>query len=121
TFGIPQPGEAGPIVIGTPPVEAAAAPAGGLTAGTFTTPSGAPKWMQVDAAHMIVRLDITAAEEAKSSPFNFNGFSGGQLKVTIPEGWLVQTVFTNNGDIPHSLEVTRAAAKPPIQGLPPAF
>lgn len=121
TFAIPQPGEAGPIVIGKPPLETAAAPAGELTAGTFTTPAGAPKWMQVDADKKIVRLTISAAEEAKSSPFNFNGFSNGQLKVTVPKGWLVQIVFANDGDIPHSLEVTRAAVKVPIQGEPPAF
>ena len=121
TFGIPQPGEAGPIMIGHPPVQAAAPALQGLTAGTFSVVAGGPKWMQVDESRKIVRVDINAAEVAKSTPFNFNGFSEGKLSITVPKGWLVQMAFINDGDIPHSLEVAKAGSQIPIQGEPPAF
>jgi len=122
TFGIPQPGEAGPVIIGHPPVETAVSAPRGLTAGTFTAAARGPEWMQVDEAHKIVRLDITAAEQAKDpTPFNFNGFASGKLNITVPKGWLVQMVFVNNGDIPHSLEVASLVSQIPIQGQRPAF
>lgn len=122
TFGIPQPGEAGPVVIGQPPVETTVSAPQGLSAGTFTAAAHGPEWMQVDEPHKIVRLDITAAEQAKDpTPFNFNGFANGKLNVTVPKGWLVQMVFVNNGDIPHSLEVAPIGSQIPIQGEPPAF
>ena len=53
----------------------------------------------------IVRLDIVAGEEGKSTPFTFNGLFSGKPRVTIPKGWLVLMVFTNNSDIPHTLTV----------------
>jgi sulfocyanin len=85
--------------------------------------AGAPRWVQVDAAHRRVSFTVKAADGGANGTLNFNGYANGQMTVTVPAGWTVHIDFVNTGAgaLPHSLEVIREVAKIPPQGIPPAI
>jgi sulfocyanin len=73
------------------------APAGGAAA----APAG--PWYTLDKAPKTLNLAI--ASVAGDDPMNFNGYSKGALKITVPVGWKVNITYNNQqtGGITHSV------------------
>lgn len=83
----------------------------------------APSWMKADAATKTVFFDIKMAENGNNGTFNFNGYSRGEMTITVPLGWKVKMHVVNIGEgaIPHSLEIANVTETMPSQGVDPAF
>ena len=66
----------------------------------------APEWMRSDAEAKTVDLDITAALTSVNGGWNFNGYTNGDLKITVPLGWRVTVNFVSrDANVPHSLGI----------------
>lgn len=65
---------------------------------------------------------VIAAQTPANGELNFNGAVKGGLVITVPVGADVQMTLTNNGTLPHSLEVIPFTNQPPAQAVDtPAF
>jgi len=65
---------------------------------------------------------VVAAQTPANGELNFNGAVKGALVITVPAGADVQLTLTNNGTLPHSLEVIPFTNQPPAQAVDsPAF
>lgn len=70
-----------------------------------------PSWMKVEGGAKKVEMDVVAGFNANNSSWNYNGFYEGNATVVVPAGWSVRIAFGNkDGDVPHSLVVTRVFA-----------
>lgn len=60
--------------------------------------------MQVNSASksVTITLNITG--------FNYDGFSNGQMTISVPEGWSVTMDCNNKATIPHSCAVVQGAS-----------
>ena len=68
------------------------------------------------------QFSIVAGQGAANGGINFNGTTNGKLVITVPVGAQVRLTMTNQGDLPHSLEVIPATSQLPSQAVtPPAF
>jgi len=103
-----QPAEAPP---GVPPATAAS-PAASVD------PSAPPLSFQADPATRSVSFHLVAAHDQANSGFNFNGYGGGRLAITVPEGWRVSVACENRGPLNHSCAIVRGPAdsQPAIAG-----
>jgi len=95
----------------TPP---AAVPAGPTAP---TGPLTVPEWYTVDHDARTVALTVTAGATADNNYWNFNGFTSGQLAITVPEGYTVSISLVNQDpNMPHSVgisaELSNFAAPP---------
>ncbi len=50
-------------------------------------------------------FSIVAAQTAANAEMNYNGAAKGGLMITVPVGATVQLTLSNNGSLPHSMEV----------------
>lgn len=77
------------------------------TPGTSTsTPSAASTWYSLDASSKTVNFAITAGDQSVESGMNFNGYSNGQMVITVPLNWKVDIAFKNvDSNMPHSIGV----------------
>jgi sulfocyanin len=50
-------------------------------------------------------LDLNITTEASDNPMNFNGYTKGALKITVPVGWKVNITYTNKQPVAHSVGV----------------
>jgi sulfocyanin len=50
-------------------------------------------------------FSIVAAQTAANAEMNYNGAAKGGLAITVPVGAAVQLTLSNNGTLPHSMEV----------------
>lgn len=76
----------------------------------------APDWLSFDAEAKKIDLKITAALTSRNGGWNFNGYTNGDLKITVPLGWRVSMTFVSrDGNVPHSVGVIEAdpSALPP--------
>ncbi len=56
-----------------------------------------------------MELKITAALTPKSGGWNFNGYTDGELTITVPLGWNVAVNFVSrDGNVPHSVGIISA-------------
>lgn len=71
-----------------------------------------------------------AAHDQSNSGFNFNGYGGGRLAISVPEGWRVTVTCENRGPLNHSCAIVRgpqdsqpampgAASPDPVSGQAP--
>lgn len=67
------------------------------------------------------RLVVVSAYNAANYGMNFNGFAKGGARYTIPQGWTVSLVFTNNSPVPHSAIVVDRPVVKRLQMGDPAF
>jgi hypothetical protein len=67
------------------------------------------------------RLVVVSAYNAVNYGMNFNGFAKGGARYTIPQGWTVSVVFTNNSPVPHSAIVVEKPVVKKLQMGEPAF
>ena len=85
----------------TPP---AAVPAGPTAP---TGPLTVPEWYTVDHDARTVALTVTAGATADNNYWNFNGFTSGQLAITVPEGYTVSISLVNQDpNMPHSVGIS---------------
>ena len=67
------------------------------------------------------RLVVVSAYNSVNYGMNFNGFAKGGARYTIPQGWTVSVVFTNNSPVPHSVIVVEKPVVKKLQMGEPAF
>jgi len=68
------------------------------------------------------QFSIVAGQGPANGGMNFDGTSKGRLVITVPVGARVKLTLTNQGDLPHSLEIIPAAGQLLSQAVnPPAF
>jgi hypothetical protein len=67
------------------------------------------RFLAVDARHRRVTLTLVAAYNAENNGFNFDGYSRGELLLSVPLGWRVQVDCQNRGPLRHSCAVVRGA------------
>lgn len=67
-------------------------------------------------------FSIVAAQTAANAEMNYNGAAKGGLVITVPVGATVQLTLSNNGSLPHSMEVIPFTTTLPAAATPtPAF
>lgn len=88
---------------------AAAQTTGTQHAGHFPIDS---TWLSYDSVSKTVTFELIAGlTGGAKSPFNFNGFTDGELTLTVPAGTTVVMPFVNDDGTPHSA-VTISAEGP---------
>ncbi|MCL6595479.1 MAG: hypothetical protein K6V73_04620 [Firmicutes bacterium] len=65
----------------------------------------ASKWLKVNAKAKTAVLTLLGGYGTNNGGMNFDGYSKGQMVVTVPFGWKVDVVFKNVGSLPHSVLV----------------
>lgn len=79
-------------------------------------------YVHVDRATKTVNFDIIAAKTSNNNGFNFNGYSKGQLTITVPVNWHVKVNFSNDSSaIPHSAEIVPFSQHDNSNGFTEAF
>jgi sulfocyanin len=84
--------------------------------------TGGPGQAGTPKAAQTVELTLIAGKTSGNGSFNFNGFSKGQMTLTVPTGWRVVVHYQNFSPLRHSFDVipytgTQPDAPPP----PPVF
>jgi hypothetical protein len=76
-------------------------------------------WLSFDPATKTVKFQLIAGMTGGAkSPFNFNGFTDGELTLTVPENSTVVIAFENRDGTPHSAEVIADGPIPNMGGDP---
>lgn len=89
-----------------------------------SSPAGGGHYLSVSSAGKSVTLTLNM------TGFNFDGFSNGQMTVTVPRGWSVTVHCHNDTTLPHTCAIVRntsstspafagAATSDPTAGLQP--
>lgn len=98
------------------------------SSGTGTTNSPAPTpppsspWLQYNLSSKTVNLELIASDTGANGGFNFDGYSLGQMTVTIPSGWTVNVTYQNNtNSTGHSAMIVPYAQHTAPSGFTPAF
>lgn len=75
-------------------------------------------FLHVDAGARKAMISLVAGYNGSNSGFNFDGYSRGELRVTVPRGWRVVVRCSNRSAIRHSCAVVRGPmnAKPAFHG-----
>jgi sulfocyanin len=66
-----------------------------------------------------VELTLIAGKTNANGSFNFNGFSNGQMTLTVPTGWRVVVHYQNFSALRHSFDVISYTGKQPDAPPPP--
>ena len=75
-------------------------------------------WLTWDAATKTATFKLIAGVPGRAkSPFNFNGYTDGELSLTVPENSTVVLNFVNEDGTPHSAQVI--ADKQPVPNMAP--
>jgi hypothetical protein len=64
------------------------------------------------------RFTIEAGQGSANAGNNFNGTVDGHLVVTVPLGAQVELTLTNQGQLPHSIQVISSGGSLPISAVP---
>lgn len=73
-------------------------------------------WLKWNADTKTVTFQLIAGVPAAASPFNFNGFTDGNLTLVVPAGATVVMPFVNEDGVPHSAEVSSGTGPIPNMG-----
>jgi len=93
-----------------------AAPASAQGSGPATGPDST--WLKWNPATKTATFKLVAGIPGRAkSPFNFNGYTDGELTLTFPEGATVVLNFVNEDGTPHSAEVIPDARPIPNMAL----
>lgn len=84
------------------------------------TGSGAPPdpkgFIRVDGATRSAVVTLIAGHPATDIQFNYDGYGGGALVLTVPVGWQVTIQCENHGTVPNSCAVVaNGRATAPVQ------
>jgi sulfocyanin len=88
-----------------------------------TVPAGTidRSWLAYDASTRTVKFRLIAGMTGGAkSPYNFNGFTDGELTLVVPEGANVVISFENHDGTPHTAEVIGDGPLPNL-GIDPAI
>lgn len=81
----------------------------GLASTGSPVPDGraVPDWMEVDRDAETVEMEIVAGASGANAGWNFNGYAGGNARITVPEGWEITVRFRNAAEATaaHSLGI----------------
>jgi sulfocyanin len=66
---------------------------------------GVPAIHGAAAAGTTAAFSLVAAQTAANGEMNYNGTAKGKMVITVPVGATVQLTLSNNGSLPHSMEV----------------
>jgi hypothetical protein len=80
-----------------------------------------PNWLKWDAASSTVTFELIAGSPAAKSPFNFNGFVGGDASLIVPPKSTVVLNFINKDGTPHSAMVIEDKDPMPVMADAPAI
>ena len=80
-----------------------------------------PDWLRWDAATSTVTFQLIAGSDAAKSPFNFNGFVGGDASLIVPPKSTVVLNFINKDGTPHSAMVIEDKDPMPVMADTPAI
>lgn len=74
----------------------------------------ARRFLAVDDASRSAVLTLIAGYPATDNQFNYDGYLGGELHVTVPVGWTLDVQCENRGTVPNSCAVVagRGATQP---------
>ena len=104
---------------------AASAPAASpAVASAAAAPDGDVKvneFLSYDPAAKTVKLKLNSAHGSNNGGMNFNGGFSGNATITVPLGWSVSWLFTNEDAIPHSAIVLANKQPFPAQPQDPAI
>lgn len=98
-----------------------AKPASAAAPATASTDVTVNEFMSYDPAARTVALKLLTAHGATNGGMNFNGGANGSATITVPLGWSVSWVFTNEDAIPHSAIVLANKMPFPAQLQDPAI
>jgi hypothetical protein len=62
-------------------------------------------FIRVEPALQVVVVTLIAGHPATDNQFNYDGYSGGALVLTVPVGWQVTIQCLNHGTVPNSCAV----------------
>ena len=83
---------------------------------------GVPAINGAAAAGNAAAFSLVAGQTAANGEMNYNGTAKGGLIITVPMGATVQLTLSNNGTLPHSMEVIPyTTALPATATSTPAF
>ena len=78
-------------------------------------------WLSYDAGSKTVKFRLIAGMTGGAkSPYNFNGFTDGEMTLVVPESATVVISFENQDGVPHTAEVI-ADGPMPNMGVDPAI
>ncbi|HET9294460.1 MAG TPA: sulfocyanin-like copper-binding protein [Gemmatimonadales bacterium] len=80
-----------------------------------------PTWLKWDTATSTVTFELIAGSGAAKSPFNFNGFVGGDASLIVPPKSTVVLNFINKDGTPHSAMVIEDKDPMPVMADTPAI
>ena len=84
-------------------------------------PKPDPRWLTSDPRARHVTLQLDAATSDKNGGLNFDGYTSGDLTVTIPAGWSVTVRMTNHdATLQHSVALMSGTDPIPVQMTEPA-
>lgn len=90
-----------------PPASAPAAAAPAEPSAPTMSEMTMPEWFQVDEAARTVTMTITAGSTNAKNYWNYNGYTDGQMTITVPEGYAVTIEFVNQDpNMAHSLGIS---------------
>ena len=72
-----------------------------------------PSWLSWDASTSTTTFKLIAGDRGAKSPFNFNGYTDGEMVLTVPENSTVVMNFVNEDGVPHSAGIIDAKAPMP--------
>lgn len=79
-------------------------PLTGTGPGTPPDPKG---FIHVDSSTQSAVVTLIAGHPATDIQFNYDGYGGGALVLTVPVGWLVTVQCENHGTVPNSCAVVQ--------------
>jgi uncharacterized cupredoxin-like copper-binding protein len=81
------------------------------------TPLSHAAILQADASTRVVHLELAANETPSFSGFNFDGYGGGAMRISVPLGWTVDVLCKNDSTtMAHSCAIVDDAALTPFGG-----
>ena len=72
------------------------------------TPPDPKRYISVDASTRSAVVTLIAGYPATDFQFNYNGYAGGALVLTVPVGWQVTVQCQNHATVPNSCAVVSA-------------
>jgi len=80
--------------------------------------SSPPLALSSDANAKTVSFTLIAGYNGANSGFNFDGYSGGNIEIDVPQGWAVTITCNNKGPLNHSCAVVadETASQPLFTG-----
>lgn len=89
-----------------------------LVAGVAVSKPDPQRFLTVDTRHRIVSVQLIAGYDSSNNGFNFDGYSRGELTVTVPLHWRVRVTCTNKSGQRNSCAVVHGpmTVKPAFAG-----